>query len=455
MSRVNVEERLRGLREQALRREVRPDAWPRLQRRLRRQPWRRAALVAGLALAVLVASVVPGLLAGRAKQPPVPALGNLVPKGWREYRDERENYRFRYPPGWVVKPNGLFQGQALILPPESAAVPLPVKNDTQLPFFMTAANGWSYYAASGAGYPIAGRLPGGQAFLQTNAPDRPGRNFSRYVIDWGRSCSRDPHPDPGTPATDCGAHTQHVTIDGETALWDRYHAIATTIVRSMAPLRATLPSQRVGASTSTTTATVPRPGRSWEASATSAMVPPATSGSRSRRPSSSPTAPHCGYWERQPRPASRATCPRTVRDHSAGPSPTSEYPTAAPCTGSSAGRTGVGSRSARPASASPLPGAPAPSPRRRMATATAGTSARPHPGGSSLCCEPTSHTRSKVGGSASRPRPGQRSVGDYLRGGGRGRTPPPPGYRPTGPPEPPWCRWGTDARLSTGGISYW
>ncbi len=134
MSRVNVEERLRGLREQALRREVRPDAWPRLQRRLRRQPWRRAALVAGLALAVLVASVVPGLLAGRAKQPPVPALGNLVPKGWREYRDERENYRFRYPPGWVVKPNGLFQGQALILPPESAAVPLPVKNDTQLPF---------------------------------------------------------------------------------------------------------------------------------------------------------------------------------------------------------------------------------------------------------------------------------------------------------------------------------
>jgi hypothetical protein len=240
MSQVNVEERLRALREQALRREVRPDAWPRLQRRLRRQPWRRAALVAGLALAVLVASVVPGLLARRATQPPT----NLVPKGWREYRDERENYRFRYPPGWVVKPGGLFSGQALILPPESAAVPLPVKNETQLPFLMTASNGGSYYAADGAMYPIgiSGRLPGGQAFLQTNESARPGRNFSRYIIDWGRFCSTDPNPDPGTPATNCGAHAQHVTIDGKTALWDRYHAIATTIVRSMAPLRATLPS---------------------------------------------------------------------------------------------------------------------------------------------------------------------------------------------------------------------
>jgi hypothetical protein len=240
MSQVNVEERLRALREQALRREVRPDAWPRLQRRLRREPWRRAALVAGLALVVLVASVVPGLLARRATQPPT----NLVPKGWKEYRDERWNYRFRYPPGWVVKPNGLFPGQALILPPESAAVPLPVKRETQLPFLMTAQNQWSYYAAYGAMYPIgiSGRLPDGQAFLQTNEPDQPGRKFSRYIIDWGRSCSTDPNPDPGMPATDCGAHTQHVAIGGKTALWDRYHAIATTIVRSMAPLRATLPS---------------------------------------------------------------------------------------------------------------------------------------------------------------------------------------------------------------------
>jgi hypothetical protein len=80
MSPVNVEEQLRALREQALARELPPDGWPRLQRRLRREPWRRAALVAGLALAVLVAGVVPGLLARRAEQSPVPTVDEpLVP----------------------------------------------------------------------------------------------------------------------------------------------------------------------------------------------------------------------------------------------------------------------------------------------------------------------------------------------------------------------------------------
>ncbi len=81
MSRTNVEERLRALREQAQRREAQPDAWPRLQRRLRREPWRRAAMVAGLALAVLVVSVVPGLLARRTEQPPVPTVGTPVVPG--------------------------------------------------------------------------------------------------------------------------------------------------------------------------------------------------------------------------------------------------------------------------------------------------------------------------------------------------------------------------------------
>jgi hypothetical protein len=81
MSPVNVEERLRALREQARRQEVQPDAWPRLQRRLRREPWRRAALVVGLALAVLIAGVVPGLLARRAGQPPVPTVDEPVVPG--------------------------------------------------------------------------------------------------------------------------------------------------------------------------------------------------------------------------------------------------------------------------------------------------------------------------------------------------------------------------------------
>jgi hypothetical protein len=81
MSPMGVEERLRALREQALRREVEPDAWPRLQRRLRREPRRRAALVAGLALAVLVVSVVPGLLARRTQPQPVSSVDTPVVPG--------------------------------------------------------------------------------------------------------------------------------------------------------------------------------------------------------------------------------------------------------------------------------------------------------------------------------------------------------------------------------------
>ncbi len=81
MSPVNVEEQLGALREQTLRRELPPDAWPRLQRRLRREPWRRAALVAVLALAVLVAGLAPGLLARRTQQPAVPTVDTRVVPG--------------------------------------------------------------------------------------------------------------------------------------------------------------------------------------------------------------------------------------------------------------------------------------------------------------------------------------------------------------------------------------
>jgi DNA-binding beta-propeller fold protein YncE len=78
MSRLKVEEQLRALREQALGREPRPDAWPRLQRRLRREPTRRAVLVAGLVLVVLAGIMTPGLLARRTEQPTVPAVGTPV-----------------------------------------------------------------------------------------------------------------------------------------------------------------------------------------------------------------------------------------------------------------------------------------------------------------------------------------------------------------------------------------
>jgi virginiamycin B lyase len=75
MSPLNVEEQLRALRNQALGREPEPDAWPRLQRRLRREPTRRAVLVAGLVLVVLAVAVAPGLLARRAAERPLGPMG--------------------------------------------------------------------------------------------------------------------------------------------------------------------------------------------------------------------------------------------------------------------------------------------------------------------------------------------------------------------------------------------
>jgi hypothetical protein len=75
MSPLKVEEQLRALREQALGREPGPDAWPRLQRRLRREPTRRAVLVAGLVLVVLAVAVAPGLLARRAAEQPLGPMG--------------------------------------------------------------------------------------------------------------------------------------------------------------------------------------------------------------------------------------------------------------------------------------------------------------------------------------------------------------------------------------------
>lgn len=44
------------------------------------------------------------------------------------------------------------------------------------------------------------------------------------------------------------------------------------------------------------------------------------------------------------------------------------------------------------------------------------------------------------------------TIRHLVEEGDWGRTPPPPGYWPTGSPGPRWCRWSTDARLSSGNV---
>jgi streptogramin lyase len=89
MSDADVRARLRDYRDAALRHEVSPDAWPRLQRRLRREPWRRAGLAAaGVALVVAVAAVGPGLAARLTERGPAttarpgqPTVAARIPLG--------------------------------------------------------------------------------------------------------------------------------------------------------------------------------------------------------------------------------------------------------------------------------------------------------------------------------------------------------------------------------------
>jgi sugar lactone lactonase YvrE len=74
MSDADVQARLRAYRDAVMRREVSPDAWPRLQRRLRREPWRRAGLAAAaVALVVAVAAAGPGLVASWTRREPTTA----------------------------------------------------------------------------------------------------------------------------------------------------------------------------------------------------------------------------------------------------------------------------------------------------------------------------------------------------------------------------------------------
>jgi hypothetical protein len=89
MSDADVRARLRAYREAVMRREPSADAWPRLQRRLRREPWRRAGLAAAaVALVVAVATVGPGLAARwtrgeptTAGKPARPTVAARIPLG--------------------------------------------------------------------------------------------------------------------------------------------------------------------------------------------------------------------------------------------------------------------------------------------------------------------------------------------------------------------------------------
>ncbi len=228
---MSIEDRVRRMLAHAVTTEPPPTRAPLEQIRRRRR--RRPLIATAVALVLLLAATVVFTGIREHGTPPTAPPTTLVPRGWKQFHLDDTNYSFRYPPDWVVKwydPAGL-----LVLPPEAASIPLPLKPGTHLPFYVNFQQTPEYFGNI-VRRASTGRLPGGQAYDESTGPDDAGRTADTYAFDWGRFC------DPGGVTASCGAHSVMATVAGKPPLWDRYHAAATMIVRSVAPLRATTPS---------------------------------------------------------------------------------------------------------------------------------------------------------------------------------------------------------------------
>jgi hypothetical protein len=228
---MSVEDRVRRMLSNAVTTEPPPVRAPLEQifRRRRRRPLVAATVALVLLLAVAVAFTG---IRERVGAPTTPSPITLVPGDWKQYRSDQANYSFRYPPDWVVKwydPAGL-----LVLPPEAARIPLPLKPGTHLPFYVSFQPG--AYFGNAVRRAASGRLPGGQAYDQSTGIDDAGRTADTYAVDWGRRC------DPAGVAASCGASSIMATVAGKQPLWSRDRGVAAMIVRSLAPLGATTPS---------------------------------------------------------------------------------------------------------------------------------------------------------------------------------------------------------------------
>jgi hypothetical protein len=213
-----------------------------------RRRHRRRAVVAGAAAMALVLAAVAAVAVVRTRERPLPST--VSTKGWRTWTDTAGNLRFRYPPDWVVRQRSA--GLVRIAPPEHAADAV-ADNPPFAVGVRAVARG--YYLGETMGVNLTrGRLPGGQAYVvyeedpvalvppsEVPAASRDLAELPRrrvYSVDWGRSCRTaaggQPRCDPDTVLTGIMA--------ASTPLWDRYRAVAETIVGTLAPLSPTRPS---------------------------------------------------------------------------------------------------------------------------------------------------------------------------------------------------------------------
>jgi hypothetical protein len=233
---MTIEDRVRRVLAAAVADEPPPRGVP-LEVALRRR--RRRPLLAGAVAVALVLAAVAGLAVLRGR--PLPTTDPTA--GWTLYTDAARNLQFRYPPDWVLRSRQ--PGWLRIAPPDQAAAILK-----DFPTFAVGVRApvTGYYLGEQTGVEVTrGRLPGGQAFTVTEddpvdlepPPGVPVARSKSYSIDWGRSCT--------TGGAKPGCRTQVVraglSAEGKRSpLWDRYRAVAETIVGTIAPVTPVAPS---------------------------------------------------------------------------------------------------------------------------------------------------------------------------------------------------------------------
>lgn len=127
-------ERLRARLHQRDEPDVAPQLWAAIQQRRRWDPWRRAGRGLALALLALAVILVPRVV---DRQPTLDRPPDrIVPTvGWKLYRNQREGWQLRYPPGWTTLRSSTEPTPSIFLYPPGIR---PVKGRYEADFYLDA-----------------------------------------------------------------------------------------------------------------------------------------------------------------------------------------------------------------------------------------------------------------------------------------------------------------------------
>jgi hypothetical protein len=204
------------------------DAWDRFERRARRdRRVRFAAALAGVAVIAAAAAIaIPRLV---PDAPPVVTQPSETPtpdpySGWKEFRNDVDDYRLRYPADWrVTNYEGVHEVLAPGQPATSAGDP------TMAVTLVLFADGEPFDtpAIRAKGFDRSTR-PDGRGYVVHEDEGAGGSHTVTYRFDWSSPCAFQ------TPACTIGVQRLEVRIIAGTArLWDTYEETARRIVDSI------------------------------------------------------------------------------------------------------------------------------------------------------------------------------------------------------------------------------